>query len=87
MMEEKEMLDYLLSTGLYEKGTERNPYMDLYYEQKMMETEKTIPIKDLVKRLIEIDREYNGESWNIMQILSNVNMIVPVEDRNNLENI
>ena len=86
-MEEKEMLDYLLSTGLYENGTERNPYMDLYYEQKMMETEKTIPIKDLVKRLIEIDREYNGESWNIMQILSNINMIIPVEDRNNWENI
>lgn len=30
-MTEKEMLDYLLSTGLYEKSSERYPYSDLFY--------------------------------------------------------
>lgn len=80
-MSKKEMLDYLLSTGLYEKGTENYPYMNLSDEQEMMETDKTIPIKDLVERFIKIDKECKGEPWNIMQILANINMIIPVEDR------
>lgn len=75
------MLDYLISTGLYEKGNEKRPYRSLYYEQKMLQSNKTIPIKDLVKRFIEIDKEYKGGAWNIRQILSNIDMIIPVEDR------
>lgn len=81
-MEEKEMLDYLLSTGLYRQGTPKQPHLDLYYEQKMMNTDKTIPIRDLVERFIRIDREFEGEHWNIRQILSNIDIIIPVEDRN-----
>lgn len=81
-MSKEKMLDYLLSTGLYEKGNERHPYKNLYYEQRMLNTDKTIPIKDLVKRFIEIDKEYNGQSWNIQQILANIDIIIPVEDRN-----
>ena len=48
-------------------------------EQEMLQSDKTIPIKDLVKRFIEIDKEYKGNTWNIRQILSNVDMIVPVK--------
>ena len=81
-MTEHEMLDYLLSTGLYKKGTEKHPYMDLFYEQRMMNTDDTIPIKDLVKRFIEVDKYYNGQPWNIQQILANIDLIVPVENRN-----
>ena len=47
----------------------------------MIKTDKTVPIKELVKRFIEIDKEYNGESWNIKQILANIDIIIPVEDR------
>lgn len=79
---QKEMLDYLLSTGLYEKGSKKHPYKNLYYEQKMINTDKTIPIKELIERFIEIDKEYDGRPWNIQQILANIDMIVPVEDRN-----
>ena len=25
--------------------------------------------------------QYNGESWNIKQILANIDIIIPVEDR------
>lgn len=80
-MTEQEMLDYLISTGLYRKDSEKRPYRSLYYEQKMLQSDKTIPIKDLVKRFIEIDKEYKGNTWNIRQILSNIDMIIPVEDR------
>ena len=80
-MSKQEMLDYLLSTGLYEVTDEKRPYNDLFYEYRMIKTDKTVPIKDLVERFIEIDKEYNGEPWNIKQILANINIIIPVEDR------
>ena len=80
-MSKQEMLDYLLSTGLYEVTDEKRPYNDLFYEYRMIKTDKTVPIKELVERFIEIDKEYNGEPWNIKQILANINIIIPVEDR------
>ena len=80
-MLEQEMLDYLLSTGLYEVTDEKRSYNDLFYEYRMIKTDKTVPIKELVERFIEIDKEYNDEPWNIKQILANINIIIPVEDR------
>ena len=47
----------------------------------MMETDKTVQISELVERFIEVDKEFKGEPWNILQILANINIIVPVEDR------
>ena len=75
-MLENEMTAYLMSTGLYE-----NSDADMFYEKRMMRSDKTIPIKDLVERFIDIDKEFNGESWNIQQILTNIDMFIPVEDR------
>nr|WP_297940408.1 hypothetical protein [uncultured Lachnoclostridium sp.] len=74
-MTEKEMIEYLKSTGLYDE------YEDFFYEKEMMNTDKVIPISDLVERFIEIDKEFEGRPWNILQILANINMIIPVEDR------
>lgn len=75
-MTKEEMKEYLVSTGLYE-----NTRCDLYYPERMMDTDKTVPISDLVERFIDVDKEFNGESWNILQILTNINMIIPMEDR------
>lgn len=47
-MLENEMTAYLMSTGLYE-----NSDADMFYEKRMMRSNKTIPIKALVERLIE----------------------------------
>ena len=47
----------------------------------MINTNKTVPISDLIERFIEIDKEFEGRPWNILQILANINMIIPVEDR------
>ena len=74
-MTEQEMIEYLKSTGLYEK------HEDFFYEKEMMNTDKTVPISDLVERFIGIDKEFKGRPWNILQILVNINMIIPVEDR------
>ena len=74
-MTEQEMIEYLKSTGLYEE------YEDFFYEKEMMNIDKTVPISDLVERFIGIDKEFEGIPWNILQILENINMIIPVEDR------
>lgn len=75
-MTNKEIIDYLMSTGLYE-----NTEGDMYYEKRMINENKMVPIRDLVERFVEVDKEFNGESLNIMQILKNIDMIIPVEDR------
>ena len=74
-MTNEEMLNYLKSTELYESNS------DLKRVEQMLKENKSIPIKDLVERLIDVDKFFHGESWNIMQILTNVNIIIPIEDR------
>lgn len=70
------MCDYLISTDLYkEKGIAISCVKD------MIEFNKTIPIKDLVERFIEVDKFYKGKTWNIRNILTNISMIKPIEDR------
>ena len=75
-MSEEEMIEYLVSTGLY-----KNTKSDLFYEKRMINTNKTIPISELIERFISVDKEYGGELWNIKQILSNIDIIIPIEDR------
>ena len=75
-LHKEEMCDYLISTGLYNKME-----LDHLYVKDMIDSDKTIPISNLVKRFIEIDKYYEGEPWNIRQILNSINIIIPVEDR------
>lgn len=74
-MTEQEMIEYLKLTRLYEE------HEDFFYEKEMIDTNKTVPISDLVERFIGIDKEFEGRPCNILQILTNINMIIPVEDR------
>ena len=75
-MKNEEIIDYLMSTGLYE-----NTDVDMFYEKKMLDENKTVPIRDLIERFVGVDKEFNGEHWNIMQVLKNIDMVIPVEDR------
>lgn len=75
-MKNEEIIDYLMSTGLYE-----NTDVDMFYEKKMLDENKTVPIRDLVERFIDVDKEFTGKPWNIMQILKNIDMVIPLEDR------
>lgn len=75
-MTSKEICAYLASTGLYkEKGIALSCVKD------MIDLDKTIPISDLVERFIEVDKFYKGKPWDIRNILTNISMIKPVEDR------
>ena len=67
-MTKQEMLDYLKSTGLWEEED------DLFYEEKMMDSQEIVTIKDLAERFIDIDREFNGRPWNLLQILANIRL-------------
>lgn len=74
-MTKQEIIEYLESTGLY------NDIIDLLYVENMLNDNKTIPIAELVERIVEIDKVFHNRFWNILQILTNINMIVPLEDR------
>ena len=52
-MKNEEIIDYLMSTGLYE-----NTYVDMFYEKKMLDENKTVPIRDLVERFVGIDKNF-----------------------------
>lgn len=75
-MNKEEMCDYLASTGLYkEKGIALSCVKD------MIDLDKTIPISDLVERFVKVDKFYKGKPWDIRNILTNISLIKPVEDR------
>lgn len=44
-----------------------------------------IPVSDLAERFEEIDDYYNHSPWTLLQILSNINIIVPVNIDSTLE--
>ena len=67
-MTKQEKLYYLRSTGLWEEED------NLFYEEKMMDSQEIITIKDLTERFIDIDKEFNGRPWNILQILANIRL-------------
>ena len=67
-MTKQEKLDYLRSTGMWEEED------DLFYEDRMMDSQEIVTIKDLTERFIDIDREFNGRPWNLLQILANIRL-------------
>lgn len=48
-------------------------------EHILKEGNTLISKRDLLERFCEIDEEYNGEPWNLLQILSNINILVGEE--------
>lgn len=50
-----------------------------YIKELTRDTDLYINVSELVERFVEVDEEYNHEDWNLMQILANINMLVPVK--------
>ena len=73
-MSKEELLEKLRANTLYSDST-------LFYEGKMLFSNKTIPISELVERFIEVDEYFEHKPWTLRQILNNIDMIIPVEDR------
>lgn len=48
-------------------------------EQILKEGNVLVSKRDLLERFCEIDKEYNGEPWNLLQILSNINVLIGEE--------
>lgn len=45
-------------------------------EQILKDGDTLVSKRDLVERFCEIDREYNGSPWNLLQILTNINILI-----------
>lgn len=56
-----------------------------YYEElnrllvKMKSGNGYVSVSDLAERFEEIDKEYKSEPWNLMQILTNINIFIPAD--------
>lgn len=52
-------------------------------EQILKEGDTLLTKRELLERFCEIDKEYNGRPWNLLQILTNINILIgeePYED-------
>jgi hypothetical protein len=52
-------------------------------EQIIEDGDTLVSKRDLLERFCEMDKEYNSEPWNLLQILANINILVgeePCED-------
>lgn len=45
-------------------------------EQILKEGDTLLTKRALLERFCEIDKEYNGSPWNLLQILSNINILI-----------
>lgn len=72
-------------------GLKQEPCKDTKYEKDLNELKEQIlkdgntlvSKRDLLERFCDMDEEYNGEPWNLLQILSNINILIgqePCED-------
>lgn len=72
---------------LYFTECENEPDKDVEYEkdlnklkeQILKEGDTVLTKRDLLERFCEIDKKYNGSPWNLLQILSNINILIGVE--------
>ena len=48
-------------------------------EQILKEGNTLLTKRDLLERFCEIDKEYNGGTWNLLQILANINILIGQE--------
>lgn len=54
-------------------------------EQILKEGNTLLTKRDLLERFCEIDKEYEGHPWNLLQILANINILIGEEPCYNLD--
>ena len=71
------------------KALEQQPCKNLEYEKDLNELKEQIlkegntllTKQDLLERFCEIDKEYDGRPWNLLQILANINILIGEESQ------
>lgn len=61
------------------KETEYEKDISELKEQILKEGDTLLTKRDLLERFCEIDKEYNGQPWNLLQILANINILIGEE--------
>lgn len=49
-------------------------------EQILKEGDTLVTKRGLLERFCEMDKEYNGEPWNLLQILANINILIGTQE-------
>lgn len=53
--------------------------LDELKEQIIKDGDTLVSKRDLLERFCEMDKEYNGSSWNLLQILANIDALIGAE--------
>jgi hypothetical protein len=61
------------------KETEYEKDLNEMKEQILKEGNTLLTKRDLLERFCKIDKEYDGHSWNLLQILANINILIGQE--------
>ena len=59
--------------------TEYEKELNELKEQILKDGDTLVSKRALLERFCEIDKEYNGEPWNLLQILYNINILIGQE--------
>jgi hypothetical protein len=71
-------------------NTNYENFLNELKEQILKDGNTLVSKRDLLKRFCEIDKEYNGDSWNLLQILANIHILIgeePCEDAISREDV
>ena len=55
---------------------EYNKALDEIKQELLKEGDTVVTKQDLLERFCDIDEEYKGGSWNLLQILANINILI-----------
>ena len=53
--------------------------------EELKQSSGYISISELAKRFEKIDMLYNHDYWNLIQILTNINLMIPIEIKESAE--
>ena len=57
-------------------NTEYQEELNLVRQELLSREDQYITFGDIVERFDEVEEEYEGEPWNLMQIYNNLNILV-----------
>lgn len=71
--------DTVVNNNAPDKDAEYEKDLNELKEQILKDGDTVLTKRDLLERFCEIDKEYKGRPWNLLQILANINILIGEE--------
>lgn len=79
----KRLIDYIEENYTPKEQVRDKKYFEEVneYYNKLSNEDGYIKVSELVERFKEVDDYYNNSDWNLLQILSNINLFIPISKK------